>query len=279
MFVVGMVAALFFTGSLYLAYLSWNLSTSRRAQILATVLGSLGTLLLAGATFYNVLQTNRSLEIREKEREKPLAEDELSHVIQPAIDALDVNLREFEESDNSGCVFEWVYISSASPYGPGRAPASIRVSSLIPAGRLANEDDGLYESVVAHDRYVEMIGEQAGQLHAELEPEIERLFAEMDITGESTKAVTLSVLQELDEWGENEVMTEFWEANRDHLIRYAEEEIEVTLSEVQSLEEWYQEYMEDTYRALYERKAELMREYSISEDDITSEGDPAADLG
>lgn len=63
-------------------------------------------------------------------------------------------------------------------------------------------------------------------------------------------------------------MTEFWRENREWLIEYAEEETEVSLSELQSMEDSYREYLEDARQALLQRKAELMQEYSVSEDDI-----------
>lgn len=254
-----------------LLYLSLGLSASNQALVLASALSSLGTLALALATFVTISQSNERLKIQQKKQEQPLAKDELSHVVQPAIEALEANLRKFTESDNPGCVFEWVYISGASLYGAARGPESIRVRSIIPAGRLAGEDEDLYDTLMVHDRYAEMIAGRARRLHMGLEPEIERLFEEESVTGESTKSVTTAVLKELEAWGEDEVLTEFWEENRDWLIRYAEEETEVTLSEVQSMEDSYQEYMHNAHRALLERKAELMQKYSISEDDITVE--------
>lgn len=267
----GVVIGSYLVGIPVLFYISLGLSTADQALVMASALSSVGTLALALATFVTISQSSERLKIQQKKQEQPLAKDELSHVIQPAIDALEANLRKFTESDNPGCVFEWVYISGASLYSPGRGPVSIQVRSLIPAGRLAGEDQDLYDTLMAHDRYSKRIAGRAKRLHMELEPEIERLFEEEGVTGESTKAVTTAVLKELEAWGEDEVLTKFWEENGDWLIQYAQEETEVTLSEVKSMEESYQEYMQNTLRALFERKAELMREYSISEDDIMVE--------
>lgn len=252
-----------------LLYLSIDLPAATQALVLATALSSVGTLALALATFVNVSQANERLEIQQKKQRKPLALDEISHVVQPTINALENNLRQFQESTNPGCAFEWVYISGPSLYGPSKGPDSVRARSMISAARMANENEDLYTSLETHDRYVQMIVDQAQRLHEELEPEIERSFEEKGITDESTKAVTSAVLLEIDEWGENGVMTEFWNENRDKLIKYAEEQPEVSLSDVQSLEAKYRDYLEETRMALMERKADLMQEYSISEDDIT----------
>lgn len=272
MFVVGTVIAAFVSGSVYLTHLSWNLSTSNQAQILATVLGSVGTLLLAGATFYNILQTNRSLELQLKEREKPLILDELSYVIQPAITSLENNLLEFRENDNLGCAFEWVYIDGPKLYSGSRGPDSVRIPDALPTARLAESDREMYEILQAHDRYVMFLSEQASEFHDQLKPEIQRLLDEYGIEeiDQSLKVVTSGVLKELEHFGESHQLYDFWEEHGKDLIKYGKREVEPDLEEIKSGEKSYEKFVADALENLKQRKAYLKQEYSISEDEISA---------
>lgn len=272
---VGVVSAFFSVGFLFLIYLSAGLSKSNQAVVLATLLSSVGTLLLALATFYNILQTNRTLELREKEQEKPLVKDELSYLIQPAITSLENNLREFKDSDSTGCVFEWPYIESSRLYNVSRGPTSVRTPDSLPMARLASDDRELYGTLRAHDNYVESIAEEASKLHQELKPEIERLLEEegIDEVDQSLKVFTSAVLKEIDHFDESHDQYDFWEKYGDHLIEYANQETDSTQEEVKSGEEVYRKFLQNALQELEQRKAILKQEYSISEDEISPDED------
>lgn len=269
----GVIIGLYLVTLPYLFYLWRGLSSTNQALVLASALGSLGTLALALATFVNISLTNEQLQLQTKERQKPLAVDELSYVIQPAIDALEDNLQKFDESEYKGCTFEWVYISSSSMYAGSKGPKSVKTQYAIPAARMASEDRLLYQLLGMHEQYVEAVAEQATQFHEELKPEINRLLEEHGLEGESSKAVSTAVLRELDEWGEEREMYDFWEQYRDHLIDYADSELEVSLSQVQQQEQEYRDHMEATLERLISRKMDLTKEYSISEDEIQVEAE------
>jgi hypothetical protein len=273
----GILIAFYVFGVLAIGVFSWELPRGTQAVVFATVLGSVGTLLLAIATFTTVLQTSRQLNIREKERERPLAVDELSHIIQPALTALENNLEQLDNSENPGCAFDWVYIDEPTLYAGTRGPEPVRTPDSLPLARLARENRTLFGSLRAHNEYVQDIGRKAQQLHSELNPELERLFEEAGVNREDreTIVVTSAVLKEIEHFGEHHELYEFWNTHREHLIEYANEEITVTLDEIQSGERVYREFVTDTLSDLKQRKFHLKHEYSISENDIseTSESD------
>lgn len=270
MAIAGGVLSFYAAGILVLLYLSIGLTQTNQALILASALSSVGTLALALATFVNVSQTNERLQIQQKDRERPLAVDELSQVIQPAISSLQNNLQKIRDSDTLGCTFEWVYIDSTTMYSPSKGPDSVRINSSLIAGRLYSEDPELYELLQKHESFVQEIAEHAHRLHNELELEINRLLEEEDLSEESSKAVTAAVLKKLEKWGEDSEMTDFWEQHHNHLIRYANEETDVPVDEIMSMEDDYWLHIEDTLERLLERKAVLKQDYGISDGDINT---------
>lgn len=272
MAIAGGIIGSYAVGVIVLLYLSIDLSNSNQALVLASALSSVGTLALALATFVNVSQNNERLQIQQKKREKPLGVDELSYLIQPAIDSLENNLRQFHESDNPGCAFDWVYIDGADLYTGTRAPNSVRVPDSLPTARLAVADRMLYSTLRTHDNYVELVAEHARSFHERLKPEIQRLLDEegIDEVDQSLKVVTSAVLKELDRFGESHELYEFWEKYGDDLIRYGREELDPGLDDLQGGESVYKKFMEEAIRNLKQRKAEVKHEYSISEDEISS---------
>lgn len=262
-------------GIVLLINLTRDLSQNIQAQVLATVLGSAGTVLLALATFINISQTNRTLKLKEKEREKPLIVDELSYVIQPAISSFKNNLREIRDFQHSGCAFDWVYIRNPSGYSGSAGPDPIRTPDTLSMARLTADDRKLAANLRAHDEYVKDIVEKANKLHEELKPEIERLLEEEAINdiSQDLRVITSAVLKELDYFDDSHELYDFWEEHRENLIKYANEETETTLDEVKADEINYQDRAEKVLQQLSQRKANLKHDYSISEDEITSESD------
>jgi hypothetical protein len=275
MFIAGFITAGFFVGVSFVVYLSIDLPAGTQVQVLATVLGSFGTLLLAIATFINIFQTNRRLDLKEKDREKPLIIDELAHVIQPAINSLENNLQQMEDSDNPGCAFDWVYLDGSTLFSGANGPRSVQTPDSLPMARLAADDRELYATLRVHDNYTERVAEAAGELHDELKVEIKRLLEleGIDNQDQSLKVVTSAVIKELDHFGESHDLYDFWESHRDDLIEYADKETETPLEEVKAGERVYRKYIEETLRPLKQRKAKLKQEYGISEEEITLDSD------
>ena len=78
-----------------LAYIGWfwsALSLSTRISVATATLGVLGTLFLAVATFWTVHQNRRLIDGRMREREKPVAREELNEFIEPSIAIVESNI-------------------------------------------------------------------------------------------------------------------------------------------------------------------------------------------
>jgi len=272
-FIGGAVVGPFLLGLVYLLYLSEGLQRGMQAQILATVLGSFGTLLLAGATFYNVIQTNRNLRLKEKNNEKPLAVDELSNALQPAISALEKNLREYRNSEVDGCAFKWVYVNDLSRYAGSKGPELVTIPYSLAGARLADEDEELFQQLTNHDKRAGAVAEMGLNLHESLSPEIERLLEDygFEEPGDHLEVVSSSVIREVGSFAETNQLYDFWEQHRDHLIDYARGEVEPPLDELQAREREYAEFVEDALKNAKQRKAMLKQEYSISEDEIAGQ--------
>lgn len=274
--IAGVVSILITIGIITLGILAPNLDANDLALVIASTLGALGTFALALASFYNIVQTNRNLELREKERTKPLVIDELSHLIQPAIATLEINLETLSESDNDGCAFEWVYLDEFSIARGSRGPLSVQTPDSLALARLSNEDRVLYGKLRAHDNYVLEVAEKASEFHEQVKPEVQRLLDKEGITdlSQSLKVITSSILMELNYFGEDHALYEFWEEYRENLIQYSKEAPEVTLDEVQAGERVYLKFADDLLHKLKRRKATLKQEYRISEDEIAPAEDP-----
>ncbi|MCU4802169.1 hypothetical protein OB920_17470 [Halobacteria archaeon HArc-gm2] len=276
LFVIGFVMALFVAGIIAVSYLTIDLTESAQAQIIATVLGAIGTLALALATVYNIFQTNRNLALQEKDRRKPIVKDELTNLIQPAINSLQENLQTIEESDQDGCTFDWVYLDQPTLYSVSRGPQSVQTPDSLPSARLFSEDQMLYGTLNAHDNYVSKVANEASKFHKEMVPEYERLLEEdnTSLEDQSLKVISTQVLAELDHFAEGHDLYEFWEENRNSLIEYATNVPEVTLQDIQAAERVYRrEIVEDGLSKLKQRKARLKQEYGISESEIISMND------
>lgn len=271
--IIGSAFGFFVAAAGYLVLVLPDLSRTNRAIVMATGLGAVGTFALALATVYNVIQTNQMLESREREREKPLVIDELSHVIQPAIEALEANIQTIEQSHHDGCAFEWVYIQGPSQTERDWSPQSVPSSDSLSWARLAYEEPELGSFLAYHDHFVIQTAQAASQFHEEMKPEIERLLEEeeeevISDLDQSLKVVTSAILKELEDFPEGHKLDDFWEKHREHLIDYAKKYPDVTLKEMKYTEEWYLKLWEDLVKKLKDRKAELKQDYRISEDDI-----------
>lgn len=249
-------------------------STVERVQISATFTGALGTLLLAIATFINIRNSNRRLELEKKDREKPLVVEELSYLVQPAIEALEANLREFEEIDDDQLAFDWVYTDGPSVYAATRGPEGIRIPHPLPLSRLAADDRELARALESHNKRVTQLSSVASDFHEELTPEIERMFKQDGIDNkQSLKVVSSAVLKDVDHFGDSHELYDFWERRKAELIEYAHNELETTPSDIKREEEEYREEIKQSLESLKQRKQNLKQEYSISENDIGVEDD------
>lgn len=213
--------------------------------------------------------------MREKERYKPLIIDELSYVIYPAIEALKENFKTLEDTENSGCAFDWIYVDGTRLYVGSRGPKSVKSSHSLSLSRLAEENTTLLGLLRKHESEAAELAEMADTFHEELQPEIERLLAEEQLADSETsnEVVTSAIIKEVDQFGEDHELRDFWKKHRDQLIKYANEVPEITLEDMKRAEHSYKQTVENALSNLEERKVNLQAEYRISEDEITPDTD------
>lgn len=231
-------------------------------------LAATGTLALAAGTFYNIQLTNKDLRLREQKREKPLAVDELSNVIEPGIHAVAENLDELEED-----TFDWVYVDGPSGYGAIGHPSSAMPTKDVAAlQRLSQRNRDLYQGLVRHEELIRQMAELGSEIYQMMRPlVIENLreagYSEEDYT-QSEKVFVSAMVKRLDEFGESHKMYDYWNAHGEELIDLMDSEAAELVEELESREEEFEEHCRNLHQGLENYRAEVQREYGISMDEI-----------
>ncbi|MFA9417634.1 hypothetical protein [Natrinema sp. HArc-T2] len=270
--VIAVVPILF--GFLVLVVLLPDLNRSNQAIVIATGTGAFGTLILALATFFNIVQSNQVLQIREKKRQKPLAIDEISNLIEPGIETVKANLEAPKNSHGNGCGFEWNYLDPEELSQRGRRPHAIFTSDSIALSRLSTSRPDLVEQITAHNGKIGDVAERTQRFQEQIHPKIREFLEESDRGQDidsDLRVITSAILKEVDQFGESSDLYQFWEEYGDRLIQYSKDLPEAELEEIQKLEQEYLEVAKETFGMLEDRKLELKKEYGISEEEISFE--------
>lgn len=81
------------------------------ATLITGGLSALGTLLLAAATLISLFENRRLTELRLKQQERPLREDELRGIVYPSIEKIDENKQKIKSED-----FNWIPAEKSYDY-------------------------------------------------------------------------------------------------------------------------------------------------------------------
>lgn len=232
-------------------------------------LAAAGTLSLAAGTFYNIQQTNRDLRLREQKRKKPLAIDELSNVIIPAIQAVSGNIEKLQEGEE----IDWVYVDGPSGYSTlGRPSSAMPVNDIAAFQRLNEQNRELYQDLVEHDEMVRQMGQLAQEIFEEVQNlvkvHIEAAGYSDDDYSQSDKVFVSAMLKQLDEFGDSHEMYEFWEQNREALLDILNEEAGELVWELEEREDEFKRHCEKLSNDLVNYRSDVQREFGISSDDI-----------
>jgi len=264
-----------------LAYIGWNwsiLSQSTRISVATATLGVLGTLILAVATFWTVHQNRRLIEARMREREKPLAKEELDEFVEPAIRIVESNISTVEEDKS----LEWINITPRKVFSFNDNPAILETEVqlvFVPADpllqdRITAEVPDLSESIEEHNQMVERFLSLRQDAIREMEEPVKRFLEEKDyieeFEGDEMKRLLDAVFEQ------NEIYTDhekFWEAHGDDLVAMAHDEAAESLDQINQEVDEYHSICDSLYEKLRSRKTELKEEYGI-----ISDFDPDEDL-
>ncbi|MGB9987327.1 hypothetical protein [Salarchaeum japonicum] len=254
-------------GSMYVFLISLQMNPRSRATVIATLLGAIGTFLLAVVTVYNITQTNRTLRLREKEAEKPLIIDEISNILEPSITQLEQNLDAFENTEGEGCAFNWIHATPSPQYGGANGPGSIELTDPIGLARIQQDNQKLYKDLERHELFLRELSEDGDQFYEQIRPKIQELLKEADIETGDESNIAIAVLKR-EGFAPDHRLEPFWKEYSEELIQFAENQVSPCLTDIKQKECAYQEHSRNLLRECRSRKAHLKQKYKISDNEV-----------
>lgn len=264
-----------------LAYIGWFwpvLDLSTRVSVATATLGVLGTLFLAVATFWTVHQNRRLIDERMREREKPIAREELNEFIEPSIAIVESNINAIKEAKG----LEWVNTSPRRIFDIGGRTAILETEIQLvfaPADpflreRMSGEAPDLFDTVENHNQMVERFSELRHEAIQEIEEQVREFLRENSYEDEfqedEIEILLDAILKRSENYADHQ---EFWDSARDELLMLAHNSASHTFDELEQETERYFSTCESLQNHLNSRKTELKRNYSI-----ISEFDPDEDF-
>ena len=262
----------------YLVFQWSNLTLSSRVTVAASLVGALGTLVLATATVWTALQNQVLVNERVKEVERPLVREELEGLLIPYHEVVRNNIAAVEGSS----AIDW---SSYSPH-KGLAFDEMHTSKNEPVPLLQTDDVHLYtrlerdapslwKMIQTHDHFLNEIAELGDQTGHVLEPAVQRYLEDHGLLSESDegglRTLNGAILKQTDQYGDQHEHADIWLEHRDELCHILDEVAADEYKELQEEIDWYRTHCEELSEKLVERRVRLQNEYSISVED---EGDP-----
>lgn len=236
---------------------------------LGSISGCCGNSFTGCRDVYNIQQTNKDLRLREQRREKPLAVDELSNVIVPAIQALSGNLEDLDDEN----LIDWVYVDGPSGYGAlGHPSSAMPVNDVAALQRLNEQDRELYQDLVKHDEMIRQMGQLGQEIFEEVQNSVKEQielagYSDEDYS-QSDKVFVSAMVKRLDEFGDSHEMYDFWEQNRDELIDILDEEAGELVDELEEREREFRKHCENLLEELQVYRGDVQREFGISSEEI-----------
>lgn len=275
------LATLFGVGILVIAILHWRRSPSGEGiELLITATSAFGTLILAAATFFTVRYNIKSVYEIEKDREKPIVEDEIEDVIQPAIDALESNI-ETQSERNIG----WVYASRLihNPDYQSDRPSSVFADpSPVAMIRLSENRPDLWSQLEKHQKLIKRMIKKGDVIRNRCETPIQVCVDELNWKlpeGENELNIDVlisAVIKDVDEFGERSEYYSFWETHGEEIKLLVQTLARDEIKQLRSNESQWNDLCEQLFEDLTEYKMELQQEYGISESIIYDETDEDA---
>jgi hypothetical protein len=242
-------------------------------------LAGIGTILLATATFLSLWLNEAELDAIRKERDRPLAIDELANFIDPSITILQSDIERM--SDNSIQAMDWHYIDWPAYPGGTRSPSSLlhRIKGHLDYVALVRFQESSPENwkiVLEREQLIEEGIELSKSVSGEVKPTIREYIIENDIKNNegsipNIDTIMTSTFQQIESYGEQSSDYDVWEEHRgtfiEILLNNAEEEYQELLDIEGEILELSRELLEE----LEGRRAELRLEYGISNSSISEQ--------
>jgi len=262
----------------YLVFQWSNLTLSSRVTVAASLVGALGTLVLATATVWTALQNQILVDKRVKEAERPLVREELEELLIPYHEVVRNNIEAVEGSSvtdwgsyspQKSLAFDGMHTSKSEPV------PLLQTDDVHLYTRLERDAPGLWKMIQTHDHILNEMADLGDQISRSLEPAVERyledhgLLSEFDEGG--IRTLNGAILKQIDQYGDQHEHADIWLEHRDELCRILDEVAADEYKELQEEIDWYRTHCEELSEKLVERRVRLQNEYSISVED---EGDP-----
>ena len=262
----------------YLVFQWSNLPLNSRVTVAASLVGALGTLMLATATVWTVLQNQILVDKRVKEAERPLVREELEELLIPYYEIVQNNI----EAVNGTPVIDWGSYSTQKGLAFDRMHTSksepvplLQTGDVYLYTRLERDAPGLWKMIQTHDRILDEIADLGSQINSLLEPAVKQyledhgLLSEFDESGIQT--LNGAILKQIDQYGDQHEHADIWLEHRDDLCRILDKVAADEYDELQEEIARYQMHCEELSEELVERRVSLQNKYSISVED---EGEP-----
>lgn len=273
----------------YVILSTWSeLGPSQRASVSANGVGAIGTLFLAVATLWTVLHSTRRMEKQERESEKPLARNEVVHLIQPAINSLRNNIDCLEDDFK----IDWFYYDPTRWFSSALRGINVAgdptpvLSTKDPHAlvRLEQERPDLYQRLQKHDDMLQDLATKADQIGDKITPALQRFLAKHNLESEfeeegDTRTLKSAIIKEIDQYGESHEHYDIWNEYRDEFLDILHSNAEEEFEEFLALEATYHNHCESLLEDLKGRKIELQEEYGFIVEEENDELDLDSTIG
>jgi hypothetical protein len=271
---LGLFVSILIAVSGYLGVQWSNLTLRSRVTVAASLVGALGTLVLATATVWTALQNQKLVNERVKEAERPLVTEELEDLLIPYCQVVRNNIAAVEGSS----AIDW------SSYSPRKALTfdGIRTSKAEPVPLLQTDDVHLYtrlerdapelwKMIQTHDELLDEIAELGDQISRLLEPAVKRYLEDYGLSSEfdegEIRTLNGAILKQANQYGEQNDHADIWAEHRDDLCSILDEVAADEYDELQKEINRFRTHCEELGEELVERRINLQNEYSISIDE------------
>lgn len=271
-FVFGLLILSATVSGVYAVNLSVNLFNS--PETYASIAVACGTLALALVTYRYVQHTKGMTEamreenrLLEKEHESKIVIDEINNVIQPAISSLKRNNKEIVNNR-----IRWTDTSkfTVNPV-MGRPQLLFSETDFDPAAvnRFREEAPSLWTSLERHGELGQDVIDTADKLQNTLKNELIEWHKStgVEIEPEDYDLIIDAIIRQLDSFGENHNLYDFWGANADDLIGLLDKKWEEYM-DFQRAEAEYLRHSLKLEEGLRLRKQKLRREYNITNQEL-----------
>jgi len=255
--------------------LRWSaLTLNSRVSVAASLVGALGTLVLATATVWTALQNQKLVDERVKEAERPLVREELEEVLLPYHEVVQNNIEAVTGSSvidwgsyspHKGLSFERMHTSKSEPV------PLLQTDDVYLYTRLERDAPGLWKMIQTHDHILNEISDLGDQICSLLEPAVKRYLEDHGLLGEfdegGIRTLNGAILKQIDQYGDQHEHAEIWSEHREDLCRILDEVAADEYGELQEEINRYRTHCERLSEELVEWRVALQNEYSISVED------------